>query len=76
LNHPQTETHHRQAGKRYLAVRLPLAVPDSNVDRHTKQIADGAWTHLGMEKASMNRTARCAALSGFAPMLGADKVTS
>jgi hypothetical protein len=55
---------------------LLLSVPDSSVNRHTKQIADGAWTHLGMEKASMNRTTRCAALSGFAPMLGADKVTS
>jgi hypothetical protein len=55
---------------------LLLSVPDSSVNRHTKQIADGAWGHLGMEKVSMNFTIRYAALSGFAPMLGADKVTS
>jgi hypothetical protein len=69
-------TRHRQACKRYLVVRLLLAVPDSSVNRHTKQIADGAWTHLGMGKVGMNRTCRYAALSGFAPMLGADKVFS
>jgi len=55
---------------------LLLAVPDSGVNRRTKQIADGALGHLGMGKVSMNRTAWCAALSGFAPMLGADKVIS